>query len=170
MLKNGQQYEIYQDAKLNSGGSWNWSVWVEGAADILDKINYVIYTLHPSYSVNERKVTDRQTKFRLDEEAWAPFTIYVRVLLKNDSTIDLEYELKLTKDKEEASVEFVKEAKASFEVRAATSLLGTTPIDQARKLVIKENDIIELVFEDSTTWICNASTLEKIFPQTNHTR
>jgi hypothetical protein len=53
-----------------------------------------------------------------------------------------------------------------FELKE-TYLVGTASrgIAGSHEVILKDSEVVELVFEDDTTWICNADTLEDIFPE-----
>ena len=53
----------------------------------------MVYTLHSTFRNPVRKVSDRESKFRLETEGWGTFTIYAKVVLKNKEEIPLEHEL-----------------------------------------------------------------------------
>ena len=74
---------------------WRWWVWIEGSAEELDSIDYVTYKLHNTFPNPIRKITDRETKFRLETGGWGVFRIYARVFLKNDHEINLEHDVEL---------------------------------------------------------------------------
>src|SRR5262245_16892214 len=52
---------------------WNWSVWIDAPQEQLDQIQYVEYTLHPTFAERVRRVTDGGAKFRLDSAGWGEF-------------------------------------------------------------------------------------------------
>lgn len=55
----------------------------------------------------------------------------------------------------------------NFELRAAFSIdrnfRGST---EKQSIDLTEEDVIELIFEDQTTWVCSADSLNEIFPET----
>jgi transcription initiation factor IIF auxiliary subunit len=88
-------YKIAQDFKYEGDDWWTWWVWIEGSKNDLDLVDYVIYTLHSTFRNPVRKITNRESKFRLETEGWGTFTIYAKVVLKNKEEIPLEHELNL---------------------------------------------------------------------------
>ena len=88
-------YRIEQDSVYKEDDWWSWSIWIEGDDTDLDKIRYVVYTLHPTFYNPVRKKSNRKTKFRLKAEGWGVFTIYARIYLKDKSEIPLEHYLHL---------------------------------------------------------------------------
>jgi transcription initiation factor IIF auxiliary subunit len=74
---------------------WKWSVKLEGAPDELGKVDYVEYTLHPTFPEPVRYVDERESDFRLEAEGWGGFTIYANVVFKDGTQKQLEHELNL---------------------------------------------------------------------------
>jgi transcription initiation factor IIF auxiliary subunit len=75
---------------------WEWWVWVDGPEQDLDQIEYVEYTLHPTFPRPVRRITDRSSKFRLKTAGWGVFTIYAKVGHKNKRQTMLEHFLQLS--------------------------------------------------------------------------
>jgi transcription initiation factor IIF auxiliary subunit len=88
-------YKIEQGFKYQGEDWWKWWVWIEAEPGLLDKIDYVLYTLHFSFNDPVRKMYNRNAKFRLDTEGWGVFTIYARLYMKDGTEIPLEHELVL---------------------------------------------------------------------------
>jgi transcription initiation factor IIF auxiliary subunit len=86
-------YKLEQDYKYKAKDMWDWSVWVEASNDDLDEIEYVEYTLHPTFINPVREVYDRATKFKLSTTGWGVFTIYAIAYLKDKNEVKLEHEL-----------------------------------------------------------------------------
>ena len=95
MAKENDKYKITQDFKYEGDDWWSWWIWIDGESNDLDEIDYVVYTLHSTFRNPVRKVSDRESKFRLETEGWGTFTIYAKVVLKNKEEIPLEHELSL---------------------------------------------------------------------------
>ena len=76
-------YKLKQDFEYKGDDWWEWSVWVEASDAELNKIKFVEYTLHPTFSKPVREIRDRSTKFRLETTGWGVFTIYAKAFLKN---------------------------------------------------------------------------------------
>jgi transcription initiation factor IIF auxiliary subunit len=69
-----KQRSVYQGNQW-----WNWSVWIDAPEKHLDQIQYVEYTLHPTFAERVRRVTDRSTRFCLDSAGWGEFMIGVKI-------------------------------------------------------------------------------------------
>jgi transcription initiation factor IIF auxiliary subunit len=87
--------ETRQDTSYEGEDWWRWSVWLEGAQSELDSVQYVIYTLHPTFPNRIRKIEDRSTKFRLDSSGWGGFRIRILVEFKNGEKSRMAHELEL---------------------------------------------------------------------------
>ncbi len=59
-----------------------------------------------------------------------------------------------------SSADDVTKIKASYAI--GTSLRGT---GEEHTVKLDKNDVVELLFEDDTTWYCNRDTLEEVFPE-----
>jgi transcription initiation factor IIF auxiliary subunit len=94
MALHVEQSERYEGDGLKDHW-WSWAVWVEGPESELDGIEYVEYTLHPTFPKPVRRIRDRATKFRLETGGWGVFTIYAKAVRKDGSVVPLEHELTL---------------------------------------------------------------------------
>jgi transcription initiation factor IIF auxiliary subunit len=86
---------IQQDTKYLGNGRWQWSVWVEGEPEELNRIDHVVYILDPTFHNPVRQIDDRSTKFRLDTSGWGTFTIYAKAVLQDGSEEPLQHDLLL---------------------------------------------------------------------------
>ena len=87
---------VAQSQKYERENWWRWSLWIEGAAEDLDQIQSVTYSLHPTFPEPIRTVTDRASKFQLRCSGWGIFRIPVKVRLKNGKTIELAHQLQFS--------------------------------------------------------------------------
>ena len=87
--------KIAQDFDYKGNDWWEWSVWIEGTEQELDQINYVEYTLHPTFSKPVRIITDRSSKFLLKTAGWGVFTIYAKAAHDDGKATLLEHDLEL---------------------------------------------------------------------------
>jgi transcription initiation factor IIF auxiliary subunit len=74
---------------------WKWWVWIDGPADELNKIDHVVYTLHPTFPRPVRTVRERESKFRLETAGWGVFTIYATVVGHDGLETELSHDLRL---------------------------------------------------------------------------
>ncbi|MFA6971206.1 MAG: pYEATS domain-containing protein [Gallionella sp.] len=87
--------QIKQESSYVGDRRWDWSVWLAGPAAELDKIDYVTYTLHPTYPNPVQKINTREDGFRLKSGGWGEFTIYIDITQKNGESFQLSHDLKL---------------------------------------------------------------------------
>ncbi len=85
-----QQWEEYEGSDW-----WKWAVWIEGTKEALDSVDFVEWTLHPTFPNPIRTSRDRASKFRLQTGGWGVFPIVGRVQLKDGQQIKLRHYLKL---------------------------------------------------------------------------
>jgi transcription initiation factor IIF auxiliary subunit len=74
---------------------WGWAVWVEGPAADLEQIEYVEYTLHPTFPKPVRRIYDRESNFKLSAGGWGVFTIHAKAVRKDGSVTPLRHDLSL---------------------------------------------------------------------------
>jgi hypothetical protein len=84
-----------QDGSSADESWWEWSIWVDGPESELDQIEYVEYTLDPSFPNPVRKLRNRSQKFRLSTGGWGTFTIYAKAVAFDGSTLSLKHDLVL---------------------------------------------------------------------------
>lgn len=76
-------------------GWWKWAVWIDGDAAALKDVLQVEYVLHPTFPEPRQIVTDRKSKFRLEQSGWGEFEVVANVALKSGKTQRLRHWLKL---------------------------------------------------------------------------
>ncbi len=67
-------------------GNWDWTVFIQAPEEVLDQVDSVEYTLHPTFFDPVRIVDERGTgpyAFSLSRTGWGTFGIKIRVFLKN---------------------------------------------------------------------------------------
>ena len=85
-FEDGRQYRWYE-----------WEVFVNEDAAVLDAIRNVEYRLHPTFPNPNRVVGDRDTRFALRSRGWGEFPIQIRVNFKDGREELTRYELRLGK-------------------------------------------------------------------------
>ena len=88
--------QIKQESSYIGDHRWTWSVWLIGSVAELDRIDFVTYTLHPTFPDPVREISTRENGFRLTSGGWGEFTIYIDITQKNGEIIQLTHDLKLT--------------------------------------------------------------------------
>lgn len=77
-------------------GWWKWTVFVQGPDDVLDNIQCVEYTLHPTFPNPVREVCSRGTgphAFALATSGWGTFQIRIRLFLRDGRVQELTHNL-----------------------------------------------------------------------------
>lgn len=87
--------QIRQKESYEGDEWWSWSIWVDGPDSELDEIDFVEYTLHPTFRNPVREVRNRTNKFMLSTAGWGGFDIYARVVRKDQKVLSLHHELVL---------------------------------------------------------------------------
>ncbi len=79
-------------------GRWEWSVFVIASDDVLRQIQYVEYTLHPTFPEPIQKVTQRGVVsgkgFFLNATGWGTFEIAVKVVFTDGKARFVKHQLK----------------------------------------------------------------------------
>ena len=89
------EFTIQQSEKYEGKDWWRWAVWIEAPDEALDLIDFVEWTLHPTFPNPVRKIGDRATKFRLETAGWGVFQIVARVQTKDGRQTKLLHYLQL---------------------------------------------------------------------------
>lgn len=70
---------------------------IQAPEEVLNRIEYVKYSLHPSYPNHEQTVTDRKSHFKLNELAWGESNLKAAVKIKGqEKQINLTRYINLT--------------------------------------------------------------------------
>lgn len=85
---------LQNDSKEVSEGWSDWSVWLSGPAEELNRVRSVTYRLHPTFPKPVQKVT-KGPDFRLRGGGWGEFTIRADVDLGNGEVARLEHWLSM---------------------------------------------------------------------------
>jgi chromosome segregation ATPase len=76
---------------------WDWTIFIKGPEDVLEKIEYVEYTLHPTFPNPVRIVNERGSDryaFPLSTSGWGTFTVKVKVYYDDGTYQKLAHSLK----------------------------------------------------------------------------
>ena len=91
-------YEIEQSHKKDpkKESYWNWSIWIKAPKEEMQKIDKVVYILHPTFTNRVRETKSIKTKFKLKSSGWGEFTIYIQIYFKEgQDPLYLTHDLKL---------------------------------------------------------------------------
>lgn len=84
--------------KKNDQNWYEWCVFVDDSAEVINTIRAVEYTLHPSFPDPIRLVEDKASRFALFSAGWGGFSIKIRVIFIDDSSLSTTYFLRLQED------------------------------------------------------------------------
>lgn len=109
------QVGVKNNSSYVGGGRWNWTIYIDADASMLEQIECVEYQLHPTFPNPLRKVCKHNTKFALSSNGWGTFSIDVNIIYKDGHTQQLKHEL-------------------LFKEKSATSSLDITPRNRSREI------------------------------------
>ena len=76
---------------------FKWMVFVDENKEVLEKIEYVEYLLHPTFPNPRRIRYDRESGFALTSSGWGQFTINAKIHLKDGKIETVQYDLNFRK-------------------------------------------------------------------------
>ena len=82
------EHTLYDDRQ-----SYEWSLEIDEAKAILEKVDFVRYLLHPTFPQPERIIRDRKSNFRLDSIGWGIFTVTIEVHFVDGSVARTNHDL-----------------------------------------------------------------------------
>jgi transcription initiation factor IIF auxiliary subunit len=92
-----QQISADNTARDLGNGRWNWTVFIKAPPEVLDQIESVEYTLHPTFPNPVQRIYDKgpnpNQAFPLSATGWGVFTIQIRVFTKDGQYQDLAHYL-----------------------------------------------------------------------------
>lgn len=74
---------------------WGWSVWIEAVDSVLDEIEYVEYSLHPTFPNPVQRVTNREENFLIKSEGWGEFMLGVHIFTRKGEHLKRQHWLTL---------------------------------------------------------------------------
>ena len=83
-------------------GFWDWTVYLRGSDDILQRVEFVEYTLHETFPDPVRIVKERGVgpyAFALSTSGWGTFTIRIRITYKDGTYQRISYQLSFDESK-----------------------------------------------------------------------
>jgi transcription initiation factor IIF auxiliary subunit len=72
-------------------GRYEWKVFVVAKDSVLDQIDHVVYTLHPTYPNPVIEIGDRNSNFSLPAKGFGEFTIMAEIFFKNGKRLYLKH-------------------------------------------------------------------------------
>ena len=89
------EMRIRQRSKYEGDDWWSWSLELDAPRDVMERVKCVIYELHPTFPKPVRKITDRETNFRLETAGWGVFPVEARVIFEDGTEEMIEHHLEL---------------------------------------------------------------------------
>lgn len=86
---------IKNTARYVSAGRYQWNIYVDAGKPLLNTINYVQYTLHPTFKTPIVYGRNAATNFNYSAVGWGEFMVGVRVVYKNKSQQVFQHWLRL---------------------------------------------------------------------------
>jgi transcription initiation factor IIF auxiliary subunit len=83
------------DERPKVRGWYRWELYVEAPQEVLQKIKWVDYDLHPSFTPRTYRSRDREKKFRISSIGWGEFEIGVSIAFMNGETLSTKHYLDL---------------------------------------------------------------------------
>lgn len=74
-------FQIRQKAAMRSDNLWDWEAWLDGPIDEINRVEYVLWELHPSFPEPIQRVVNRSDNFRLKYFSFGEFRISANVYL-----------------------------------------------------------------------------------------
>jgi len=88
-----------REVEKKHGEPWyEWCVFVQGSSSVLDTIDHVAYTLHPTFEDPLRVSEDRRDCFALYSAGWGGFTVGVEIFFKSGALLLARHNLTLERD------------------------------------------------------------------------
>ncbi len=79
-LRRDEIYVCHHAKKMPRSEYWHVRIYVDAeTAEILNKVEKVVYRLHPTFVQTERTQTNRSEQFALEITAWGEFMLYANV-------------------------------------------------------------------------------------------
>jgi transcription initiation factor IIF auxiliary subunit len=94
-----QEISAANTSRYIGGGRWEWTVYINAPQQVLQDIQSVEYTLHPTFPDPVREVTgigDPRFPFGLTTNGWGTFEIPIQVVMKDGSVRSLKHTLVFT--------------------------------------------------------------------------
>lgn len=96
---------VSNTSKPSGQGDWYWTAYIQGPAGLMNQIQCVVYTLHPTFTDPVRRVCDMNDQkqrdpkpppdagFFLDATGWGTFALRAHIEFKDGTSQDLEHML-----------------------------------------------------------------------------
>ena len=96
-----QDIHVVNTASYAGSGRYDWTIHILAEESVLNAIDRVEYTLHPSFPNPVRVVDNRENNFALTSNGWGEFNVFIRVIFTDGSERYLKHRLSLEERSEE---------------------------------------------------------------------
>ena len=154
----GQEIHVTNTSRYTGSGRYDWKVHLVATEDVLNRIEFVEYTLHPAYSDPVRRIHDKTSGFALSASGWSEFNIEVCVVYKDGHRDYMDQRLSL-RSGEEQPMFFQMETSQTHDIHGANT---------SRKLDRNRWEWTVFIQSDETTLAqvaCVEYTLHSTFPE-----
>jgi transcription initiation factor IIF auxiliary subunit len=103
-----QEIQVRNSAHYVSNGRYDWTVCLKADQSVLKSIDYVEYTLHPTFSNPVRR--GEGPNFSLSSNGWGEFNILLKIVFKNGRMTRSQHWLALKEESVECSKSTYKRA------------------------------------------------------------
>jgi transcription initiation factor IIF auxiliary subunit len=90
-----QEISVSNTSHPDGSGRYSWTVFIKASNETLNSIEYLEYTLHPTFPDNVRTSKSRENGFSISTNGWGEFLIYVRIHFYNGVDVYKKYWLNL---------------------------------------------------------------------------
>lgn len=93
---SAEQISADNTSRYVGGGRWDWTVFIKAVPEVLERIECVEYTLHPTFPNPVRRqcaLGDRRFPFALTTNGWGTFEIGIKIVLKDEGQRTLRHML-----------------------------------------------------------------------------
>jgi len=97
LLSVAQEVSVDNTASGLGNNQWSWTVFVKAPLEVLQNIECVEYTLHPTFPNPVQRVCsigDQNHPFALSATGWGTFQIYIRVFMRDGRVQNLTHNLR----------------------------------------------------------------------------
>ena len=90
-----QEVRVENTAEYMDSGRYEWTVFLVAENPVLETIDYVEYTLHPSFPNPVRISHDRDTNFAISSSGWGESNVYIKIVFRDGRKMHTKHKLSL---------------------------------------------------------------------------
>ena len=100
-----QEVQIENTSEYIDSGHYKWTVFLLAENSILETIDHVEYTLHPSFPNPERISNEHDTNFAISFSGWGESIVYIKIVFRDGQKMHTKHRLSLEeKNKEDIEI------------------------------------------------------------------